>query len=575
MNTVKRIGKYLIGSRKTIIAVALMALVGSFAGLLIPYETSLAIDCIFPSGEVDMEGLGFRVMLTVILLVVNAALEYGFTALLGRVCAKMICSMREEGFSHLCAMPLSYFDSTSRGDIMSRFVNDIETVSEGLQQLLTQLLPGIVTCLGSLVMIFVIDWKIALVVLAISPLYFVIASKLAKYSSKYFKKQQQHLGDLTAHAEEYLGAGQVVRGYSLEDEAYRDFADIDAKLYDNGWKAQFCSALVNPTSRLVVNLTYAILGAAGCYMITGGSITLGLVSGILTYANHFAKPINELTGVLTQIQAASAAADRYFGMLDAPKEPDESDLPALPECEENVRFDGVSFGYTPEKTLIENLSLAIPDNALVAIVGPTGAGKTTLVNLLMRFYEPTDGKILIGENEIDSFRRQSVRDKFSMVTQDTWLFSASVKENIAFAKPDATDEEIIKAAKRASAHDFIKRLPDGYDTVIGDDGDRLSHGQRQLISIARVMMTDAPMLILDEATSSVDTMTELRIQKAFRTLMNGRTSFVIAHRLSTIRDADLILVMDNGDVVEKGQHESLMKQDGLYAKLLRAAAGEY
>lgn len=575
MSTAKRLMRYLRSSKKTLAAVVVMALAGSFAGLLIPYETSLAIDCITESGVVDMTGLMRHIAIIAGLLIFNAVLEYGFTALLGKVSARMICDMRQEGFVHLGRLPISYFDSSPTGDTMSRFVNDIETVSEGLSQLLTQLLPGIVTCIGSLVMIFVINWKIALVVLAVSPLYFVLASKIANYGAKYFKKQQSSLGDLTAHAEEYLGAGQVVRGYSLEQEAYEEFVKTDAELCDSGWRAQFSSALVNPTSRLVVNLTYALLGAAGCYMISGGSLTLGLVSGVLTYANHFAKPINELTGVMTQIQAASAAAGRYFAMLDVPEEPDESGFDRMPECEECVSFDKLSFGYTPEKTLIEDLSLDIPDNALVAIVGPTGAGKTTLVNLLMRFYEPTGGRLLIGGNDISKYQKQSVRDFFSMVTQDTWLFSATVKENITFAKPDATDEDIIRAAKRASAHDFIKRLPDGYDTVIGDDGDRLSHGQRQLISIARVMMTDAPMLILDEATSSVDTMTELRIQKAFRALMNGRTSFVIAHRLSTIRDADLILVMDKGDVVEKGTHAELSANDGLYSKLLKAAAGEY
>ena len=563
----KRLFGYMKKDMGTLAAVTVMALAGAFAGLLIPYETSLAIDCISITGAVDWEQLRSRLLFIAALLIINALLEYGFTALLGRMCARMICDMRRDGFAHLSRMPVSYFDSVPFGDTMSRFVNDIETVSDGLRQLVTQLLPGVVTCIGSLIMIFVISWKAAIVVLAISPLYFVIASSIAKYSSKYFGKQQNTLGDLTAHAEEYLGAGQVVRAYNLEDGAFERFSEINGELNECGWRAQFCSALVNPTSRLVVNLTYALLGAAGCFMITGGTLTLGLVSGILTYANHFSKPINELTGVMTQIQAALAASDRFFELLDAQPEKEDSDMPALPECEESVAFENVSFGYEGKRTLINGLSLDIPDNALVAIVGPTGAGKTTLVNLLMRFYEPKGGHIEIGGRNISEYSRQSVRDKFSMVMQDTWLFEASVRDNIAFARPDATDEEIKQAAKRASAHDFIKRLPDGYDTILTDGGERISQGQRQLIAIARVMLTDAPMLILDEATSSVDTMTEVRIQKAFRELMHGRTSFVIAHRLSTIRSADLILVMDNGDVVERGTHEQLVKKGGLYARL--------
>lgn len=568
-NIYSRLLKYVGNQRRLLVPAVIMALAGSFCALMLPLITGWAIDRI----GVDYGEMVRLLLISAVLLTAGGALEYGCSVLLGRLSARMVRDLRVDGFNKLARLPLKFFDSVPRGELISRMIGDVENISEGILQGVTQLVTGVVGCVGSLVMVFVIDWRIALIVLAISPLYLLLARFIARGSAKHFKNQQDTLGELTAISEEYLTAREAVRAFGLEDEGTRVFTEADRRLYECGWRAQLYSALVNPTSRLVVNLTYAMLGAIGSFAILGGSLTMGLVSSILTYANHFAKPINELSGILTQLQAAGASAGRYFELLDEPEEPEDSSLPALAPGDGRIELRDVSFGYDPGRTLIEHLSLDVPADSMIAIVGPTGAGKTTLVNLLMRYYEPTGGGIYIDGQHAAAYTRDSVRSQFAMVMQETWLFSGTVRDNIAFSRPDATDAEIEQAARRASAHDFIRRMPEEYNTVIDEGGADLSQGQRQLLTIARVMLADAPMLILDEATSSVDTMTELRIQRAFRELMRGRTSFVIAHRLSTIREADLILVMNDGAITERGRHEELMKLNGLYARLVRASRG--
>ena len=451
--------------------------------------------------------------------------------------------------------------------IISRLTNDIDAVSEGLLQGITQLFSGIVTVVGSLVLMFLLDWRITLCVIVITIICIFVSKAIATNSGKMFRLQAQTIGELNGYVSETVGNLKVVKAFGYEDKSSEVFGEINARLYDCGQKAQFYSSLVNPTTRYINNLAYISVGVLGGLAALAGHLSVGIISSFLIYATQFARPINDMTSILTQLQSAQAAAARIFALGEIEPETPDEDRPELEVKNGEVMFKDVDFSYNKDKELIKDLNIAAKPGQRVAIVGPTGAGKTTIVNLLMNFYGVDKGTIFVDGQAIDSVQRDSLRKNFGMVLQDTWLFAGTVKENIAYGKEGATEEEIINAAKAASAHGFIKRLPNGYDTMITEDGGNLSSGQKQLLTIARAMLSDPKILILDEATSNVDTMTEQRIQKAFLKMMEGRTSFIIAHRLSTIREADLILVMDKGRIIEQGTHNELIAKNGFYTKL--------
>ena len=471
-------------------------------------------------------------------------------------------------------MPLSYIDSKPHGDLIARGASDIEIIADGMLQGMTQLFSGIVTVLTTIVFMFMLNWVVALVVVVLTPVSLFVAAFIARGSHKYFTAQAARRGELSGYCEESLGGMNVVRAFSHEESAQEKFEEINSRLYTCGLKAQIYSALVNPVTRFLNYLVYAAVGLSGGLIavlmpslgaVGGAAMTAGKLSTFLMYSNQYTKPFNEITGVLSEMQNAMAAARRVFEMADNPVESDDSALPELPAAEGNIDIEGVSFSYTPSRPLITCFNLHVKSGQRIAIVGPTGCGKTTFINLLMRFYDVNGGSIKVDGYDVREVTRHSLRGNYGMILQDTWLFRGTIRENIAYGKPGATEEEIVAAAKLASCDTFIRQFKDGYDTLI--DEDSFSQGQRQLLCIARVMLTRPPMLILDEATSSIDTRTEMKIQKAFAYMMQGRTSFIVAHRLSTIRTADLILVMKDGNIIEQGTHSSLLGQKGFYSEL--------
>ena len=497
----------------------------------------------------------------------NALFTWGMTVFTNALSNHSIEKMRKDAFGKISKLPLKFFDGHSHGDIISRLTNDIDAVSEGLLQGITQLFSGIVTVVGSLVLMFLLDWRITLCVIVITIICIFVSKAIATNSGKMFRLQAQTIGELNGYVSETVGNLKVVKAFGYEDKSSEVFGEINSRLYDCGQKAQFYSSLVNPTTRYINNLAYISVGVLGGFAALAGHLSVGIISSFLIYATQFARPINDMTSILTQLQSAQAAAARIFALGEIEPETPDEDRPELEVKNGEVMFKDVDFSYNKDKELIKDLNIVAKQGQRVAIVGPTGAGKTTIVNLLMNFYGVDKGTIFVDGQAIDSVQRDSLRKNFGMVLQDTWLFAGTVKENIAYGKEGATDEEIINAAKAASAHGFIKRLPNGYDTMITEDGGNLSSGQKQLLTIARAMLSDPKILILDEATSNVDTMTEQRIQKAFLKMMEGRTSFIIAHRLSTIREADLILVMDKGRIIEQGTHNELLAKNGFYTKL--------
>ena len=545
----------------------LVAAVSVAAQLYIPILCGDAIDKMLGKGNVDLAGV-LRIAVSILVVAAVAALaQWLLSVCNNRITFSVSRDLRNEALRKIQTLPLSYLDSHPSGDIVSRMVADVDTFADGLLMGFTQLFSGILTIFGTLLFMLRENVPITLVVVCITPLSLVVAGFLAKRSYGYFQSQSTVRGKQTALVNEMIEGQKVVQAFGHEAESLAAFDEVNGQLQEVSLKAIFFSSLTNPATRFVNNIVYAGVGLVGALYAVRGGITIGQLSVFLSYANQYTKPFNEISGVVTELQNALACAARVFELLDAEDQVPEAENAAVLQPDGHVQLQDVSFRYLPDRPLIEGLSLDVQPGQRIAIVGPTGCGKTTLINLLMRFYDVNSGSIKVSGTDIRDVTRASLRGSYGMVLQDTWLRAGTVRENIAYGKPDATMDEVIAAAKAAHAHSFIRRLPDGYDTVIAEDGGNISQGQKQLLCIARVMLCLPPMLILDEATSSIDTRTEVRIQKAFARMMQGRTSFIVAHRLSTIREADVILVMKDGHIVEQGSHDQLLAQGGFYAKL--------
>ncbi len=569
--TFSRLMRYVSRYRWLMIAVLLCSLVGNTAALIAPRLIGQAIDLILPGETGFFPSLLSLLAVIGVLYVVGALLNWTTAVCANVVANRTVRDIRADLFDKLGSLPLSYYDTHARGDTMSRFTNDIDAISEGFSQGIPQLVSGVITVILTLIFMFSMNPLVALVAVFVTPLCFLVGFFITKYGSKRFKEQSRVLGKLGGYTEELISGQHTVKAFGYEQRANERFQTINQELYECGYRAQFASALVNPSTRFVNNVAYVLVGIFGILSVLRNTLTTGGVASFLTYTTQYAKPFNEITSITMQLQLAMASARRVFATMDETEQvPEPPSAETLQDVQGEVGFDHVSFSYTPDRKLIEDFCLRVNPGTTVAIVGPTGAGKTTLINLLMRFYEVNSGTIEVDGQDITTLTRDSLRRGFGMVLQETWLFAGSIRDNIAYGKPDATDEQVEAAARAAHAHSFIRRMEGGYQAKITEDGGNLSQGQRQLLTIARAMLMDSPMLILDEATSSVDILTEMRIQRAFRKMMKGKTTFIIAHRLSTIRDADMILVLDKGNVVEQGTHEELLHRGGFYRKLYNA-----
>lgn len=577
--TMKKVLGY-IGKYRFLLPVSiLLAIISVSLTLYVPTLIGEAIDLIAYIHEPEIGSID-RITGVLIeagaLIMITALAQWLMSTINNKISFGVVRDIRNDAFKKIESLPLSYVDKKAHGDIVSRVINDADQFAEGLLLGFTQLFTGVLTIVGTLAFMIYMNWVIAAVVFVLTPLSLFIARFIASRTYSMFKKRSECEGTVTAYINEIVGNEKVVKAFSQEGKTLERFGKVNAKLEKASLKAIFFSSLTNPTTRFVNSVVYAAVALCGALMaipsLNSGNVialvTIGELACLLSYANQYTKPFNEISGVLAEFQNSLACASRVFELTEESSEiPDKADAITLTDVNGNVRLENVSFSYTPEKSLIENLSLAVKPGMRVAIVGPTGSGKTTLINLLMRFYDVNGGKILVEDRDIKDITRKSLRESYGMVLQDTWLRAGTVRENIAMAKPDATDEEIIAAAKAAHAHSFIKRLKNGYDTLLGEGGDGLSQGQKQLLCITRIMLSDPPMLILDEATSSIDTRTEIRIQKAFLEMMKDRTSFIVAHRLSTVMGADVILVMREGKIVESGKHDELLAKGGFYAAL--------
>ena len=552
----------------SLIAALLLATVNVVMTLYIPILVGTAIDCIVDAGLVDFAQMSVYLRNVLICAVVAGAAQWLMSELNNRMTFRITRDIRNDAFEHIQKLPLSYLDAHPQGDIVSRVIADVDTFADGLLMGFTQLFTGVMTILGTLLFMVRIHWGIALVVVCITPLSLLVANFIAKRTYSMFRLQTVTRGEQTGLIDETIGNIKVVRAFGHEASSMEQFDEINGRLQKASLRAIFFSSLVNPSTRFVNSLVYAGVGLTGALLAMAGGISVGSLTTFLNYANQYTKPFNEISGVVTELQNALACAGRVFELIEAPERTPEPEDPERPQTVQGaVEIHDLKFSYVPEKPLIDNFNLSVAPGQRIAIVGPTGCGKTTFINLLMRFYDPQNGEILLDGVNTRHMRRDDLRHCVGMVLQDTWLKAGTIRENIAMGRPEATEEEIVEAAKQAHAHSFIRRLPQGYDTEISENGGNLSQGQKQLLCIARVMLCLPPMLFLDEATSSIDTRTEVKIQKAFDTMMQGRTSFIVAHRLSTIQGADRILVMKDGHIIEQGRHEELLQKQGFYAKL--------
>lgn len=568
MTLIKRILSFTKPYSSYLVGALISSILSVTFTLLGPVLIGKAIDLIIGTGDVDFQGIINILILLGATIAFASIFQWLMTLCTNIVTHRTVKDLRIQTFDKLNSVSLKYIDNTPHGDIISRVVTDIDLISDGLLQGFSQLFTGVITIIGTLSFMLSINVKITIVVVIITPLSLFVSSYISKHSHNMFKEQSTTRGEMSGYIEEMIGNQKIVKTFCYENRSQKKFEEINSRLYSSGVKAQFFSSMTNPCTRFVNGVVYAGVGIIGAITAINGDLTIGEISCFLAYANQYTKPFNEISGVITELQTAFASANRVFSVLDELSEiQDNEEAIILENCEGSLDIKDVSFSYNPNKKLIENLNLSVKPGSKIAIVGPTGCGKTTLINLLMRFYDTNYGEIRIDGNEIKNIQRSSLRRNYGMVLQESWLYSGSIKDNIAYGRVDSTIDEIIEAAKCAHAHNFIMRLPHGYDTMICENGSNISQGQKQLLCIARVMLMNPPMLILDEATSNIDTRTELNIQSAFTKMMEGRTSFIVAHRLSTIKEADVILVMNSGKIIEQGSHEKLLKKGGFYTNL--------
>ncbi|OAB37867.1 ABC transporter [Paenibacillus macquariensis subsp. defensor] len=583
--SLKRLTQYLKPRKITLLFILLMAILSTLFSIVSPkilgkattklFEGIIAMSKGVPGAKIDFDYITQILLLLIGFYIISALFGYVQQYLMAGVAQKVVLDMRTQINSKLSRLPLKYFDSKTHGEILSRATNDVDNISTTLQQSLTQLITSVVTIVGVIVMMLTISPWLTLITIVTLPLSVLVVKGVASRSQKYFKGQQKSLGDLNGHVEEMYTGHKIVKAFGREEQSMKDFDEINDKLYHSGWKAQFLSGLIMPLMSFVSNIGYVLVCVVGGIFVTNGKITIGDVQAFIQYTRQFSMPIAQTANIANVIQSTIASAERVFELLDEEEEvPELQNAKTIQYPQGAVQFEHVKFGYKEDAILIEDMNIDVSPGQTIAIVGPTGAGKTTLINLLMRFYELNDGAIKIDGVNIADMKRGDLRSKFGMVLQDTWLFNGTIRDNIAYGREGSTEEEIIKASKAAHADHFIRTLPDGYNTILNEEASNISQGQKQLLTIARAILANPSILILDEATSSVDTRTEIYIQKAMNGLMKGRTSFVIAHRLSTIRDADLILVMNQGSVIEKGNHEDLLKQGGFYADLYNSQFSE-
>lgn len=571
-SAVKRVAKYALKYKWKLVLSLLSAVVSVVFTLLIPVIIGRAIDCLIGVDRVDFTTMSLWLIALAVSVIIVAVTQWILLNLTNTIANKVARNLRNEAFEHLNSLPLKYADRNAHGNIMARLVSDIEIINEGFIQCVRQLFTGVLTIVATIGFMFAINWVIALVVIVLTPLSLLLAAFIAKKSNKLFLKQMNERGELTGLVDEMIGGQRVVQAFGYEQEAEERFDEINMRMYSSGIKSQFISAIGNPATRFVNGLIYAAVGVVGAFSVlgmVGDAMTVGQLSSFLAYANQYTKPFNEISSVVTEIQSAIASASRVFSLIDEPSE--SSDIGKIDEfkAKGEVELREVSFSYDKDRPLINGLNLTAKAGERIAIVGTTGSGKTTIINLLMRFYDVNSGEIFIDGVNINDLTRRALRSQFGMVLQDTWLFKGTIRDNISYSMPNATDEEIISASKAAYAHGFISQLKDGYDTIL-DETNSLSEGQKQLLNIARIMLMSPPMLILDEATSNIDTLTEIKLQRALEKMQNGRTSFIVAHRLSTIKNADKIVVMDNGRIVESGTHDELLKLNKVYAELYKS-----
>lgn len=574
-NVIKRLMSYVRPYKKYFIISVLFSVFQVAGTLMIPILIGKAVDCAVGKGAVDFERLIKIIQLMAVIIAAVFIFQWISAQCINKFSVRSVKDMRCQVFEHIQKVPLKFIDSNPKGDLIQRTINDIEIISDGLLQGFTQLISGVLTIIGTLVFMVTINIKIAAVVVLLTPVSFFVSAKITNMSRDAFIKQSEYRGVLNSVSEEMVGNQEIIKSFGYEERSIEKFEKYNKLLKETGTKATFYSSLTNPSTRFVNSLIYDAVGVLGALSAIGavpfiGILTIGEITSFLTYANQYTKPFNEISGVLSELQNALASAERVFEILDEPTEEDDSHLPVLSETDGSIKIDNVSFSYFPSQNLITAFNLNVKPDSRIAIVGPTGCGKTTIINLILRFYDVNAGEISVSGVPVKKIQRNSLRKKFGMVLQDSWLFSGTIAENISYSRPDASREEIISAAKSAYADSFIKRLPNGYDTMISGNGDNLSQGQKQLLCIARIMLIDPDFLILDEATSNIDLRTEQKIQQAFVKLMNGKTSFIIAHRLSTIKNADKIIVMNNGEIVEQGSHDELINMNGFYTNLYKS-----